>query len=204
MDKYRNVIYIGRTKHINIRMRQHFQNGHLDKECYDQTKYIEFTEFDSGGDMYIYEIYLICKYKPKFNTEFKLMNTSLSLEEPSFKTYDKVKKYDKRNKVKKDISSKSIKIKNNKTKIILTERDFKIIDYIIANVTVSTEELNNIFFPNASLRTCQARLKLLVDVGLISNSRVDILSQNLFTFPKTKYKYYNELKMKRYIQNKCD
>ena len=50
----------------------------------------------------------------------------------------------------------------------LTERDLDIIDFLKRVVVADTLTLQRIFFKNASLRTCQARLKMLVDNKHIS------------------------------------
>lgn len=63
-----NVIYVGRTQNIKNRMKQHFGDGHLSKECYNEVSKIEYTTLDSEVAMVICEIYFINKYNPKYNT----------------------------------------------------------------------------------------------------------------------------------------
>ena len=50
----------------------------------------------------------------------------------------------------------------------LTERDLDIIDFLKRVVVADTQTILKIFFKDASLRTCQARLKMLVDNKSIS------------------------------------
>ncbi|MDP9675394.1 putative GIY-YIG superfamily endonuclease [Paenibacillus jamilae] len=63
------VIYIGKTKQIIERMEaQHFtKSGHCPTSCYLETSEIWHANTKSESEMAIYEIYLINKYKPKYN-----------------------------------------------------------------------------------------------------------------------------------------
>lgn len=68
------IIYVGRTNNIKRRMKEHFLNGHLDKDCYDEVCSIMYAQInDSKYDTEICETLLINKYKPKYNTE-KMFN----------------------------------------------------------------------------------------------------------------------------------
>lgn len=84
------IIYVGRTKDIKRRMKEHFVKGHLNKDCYNETDVIMYTEVnESKYDTEICETLLINKYKPKYNTE-KIWNesydkTSYELIELDFK-----------------------------------------------------------------------------------------------------------------------
>ena len=74
--------------------------------------------------------------------------------------------------------------------IRLTERDLKIKEFLKDVVVADTETIHQIFFSNASLRTCQARLKLLVDNKVIRAFREDIFSQNIYCLKKpSSYKH---------------
>ena len=74
--------------------------------------------------------------------------------------------------------------------IKLTERDIQIKEFLKTVVVADTETIHNIFFSNASLRTCQARLKLLVDHKVIRVFREDIFSQNIYCLKKpSSYKH---------------
>ena len=68
--------------------------------------------------------------------------------------------------------------------IKLTERDIQIKEFLKKVVVADTETIHQIFFKNASLRTCQARLKLLVDHKVIRVFREDIFSQNIYCLKK--------------------
>lgn len=69
---YDEIIYVGKTKNIKNRMKQHFTDGHLPEECYEQVKHIFYA--DTGISQYdteIIETLLIDQYKPIYNTEKK-------------------------------------------------------------------------------------------------------------------------------------
>lgn len=72
------IIYIGKSKNILNRISQHFKKGHLQEECYTNTKKIYYHAFNTQMDMDVYEIYYINKYLPKYNTEFKPKSTTTS------------------------------------------------------------------------------------------------------------------------------
>lgn len=77
--------------------------------------------------------------------------------------------------------------------IRFTERDLKIKEFLKDVVVADTETIHKIFFPNASLRTCQARLKLLVDYKFIKCYRADILSQNVYYLNKKPSSYKHKI-----------
>lgn len=67
---YNEIIYVGKTKDIKKRMRQHFTDGHLPIECYQNVKQIFYAKTGfSQYDTEIIETLLIDKYKPIYNTE---------------------------------------------------------------------------------------------------------------------------------------
>ena len=202
LDIYRRIIYIGRTSSLDKRINHHFTNGHLPFECYDEAEFIEVAELNYEADMYIYEIYLINKYKPKYNTEFNNMKCSIVLDDLEFKPYNRIIKANKSikretfNEMLNDIETfynfktihqirngefkKRIKVYRGSEKIQLTNRDMKIIEFILENENVDTETIHQIFFADTCLRTCQARLKLLVDFGLISKNRETMFDKNKY------------------------
>lgn len=64
------IIYVGRTNNIKRRMKEHFVNGHLLKECYNEVCTVMYSKVnDSKYDTEICETLMINKYKPKYNTE---------------------------------------------------------------------------------------------------------------------------------------
>ena len=74
INKDEEIIYIGKTKHKNIRKRlnQHFgNNGHLSNECYSEVIKVEYAKINSESDLIVYEPYYINLYNPKYNVELK-------------------------------------------------------------------------------------------------------------------------------------
>lgn len=70
VDYQNNIIYIGKTKKIENRMRQHFNgDGHLPMECYQNVSHIFVIELNGKTNMDMYETYLINKYTPKYNVD---------------------------------------------------------------------------------------------------------------------------------------
>ena len=68
LDSKGNIIYIGKTVNINLRMQQHFSDkGHLAKECYNSVAKIEYQKYKTESDSLIMETYYITKYNPKYN-----------------------------------------------------------------------------------------------------------------------------------------
>ena len=66
-DKYDNTIYVGYTgQTMAQRMNQHFNKGHLPKECYREVAKIECIKWATKSDAQIMEVYYINKYKPKY------------------------------------------------------------------------------------------------------------------------------------------
>lgn len=64
------VIYIGRTQNLDQRMKTHYgTKGHLPKQCYKNTKKIEYATCSNEIEMVLIEIYLINKYKPIYNNK---------------------------------------------------------------------------------------------------------------------------------------
>lgn len=84
------IIYIGKTKNIHNRMKQHFEGaGHLPDSCYLNVNKIFFTEVDGKTNVDMYETFLINKYRPIYNTE-KKFNELLSLHINDFITIEEV------------------------------------------------------------------------------------------------------------------
>ena len=93
LDSKGNIIYIGKTVNIDLRMQQHFgDKGHLSKECYNSVAKIEYQKYKTESDSLIMETYYITKYSPKFN---KLQQSrdlpTIQFDEGSWRTYKQFK-----------------------------------------------------------------------------------------------------------------
>ena len=92
IDKYGNVIYIGKTVNMDLRMQSHFNKGHLPKECYNEVCRIEYQKHKTESDALIMETYYITKYSPKYN---KLQQSrdlpTIKFDEGSWRTYKQFK-----------------------------------------------------------------------------------------------------------------
>ena len=87
-DKDKNIIYVGKTKdNPKLRIRTHFGNYHtyeLEDFWRIKVRYFDYVELDEiSAD--IYEIYLINKYKPIYNKQFKYKNVEVPFELPKLK-----------------------------------------------------------------------------------------------------------------------
>lgn len=72
LDHEAKTIYIGSSKNIHRRLfSQHFKNGHLPNECYNSTYKIEIVKTRDYPSALALEIYLIDKYRPKYNKKDK-------------------------------------------------------------------------------------------------------------------------------------
>ena len=93
LDSKGNIIYIGKTVNIDLRMQQHFSDkGHLTKECYRSVAKIEYQKYKTESDSLIMETYYITKYSPKYN---KLQQSrdlpTIEFDEGSWRTYKQFK-----------------------------------------------------------------------------------------------------------------
>ena len=102
LDKDNNVIYIGKTININLRMQQHFGGkGHLSDNCYHNVYRIEYQKYKTESDALIYETYYITKYSPKYNKLGQSRDKpTIQLEEKEWKTYQVLKKQVSKNEIK--------------------------------------------------------------------------------------------------------
>ena len=93
MVKYGNTIYIGYTgRTMAQRMGQHFTKGHLPKECYKNVCVIEYMKHKTKSDAQVWEVYLINKYKPRYNTLNKKNDAlTIDLGEENWKVYQVLK-----------------------------------------------------------------------------------------------------------------
>lgn len=85
-----NLAYVGRTKQaLQQRIRGHMfaKPMHKNISIHNVTK-IEYAECKTQADMYLYEIYYICKWKPVLNRDDKpLDDLTLELPELEFKEF---------------------------------------------------------------------------------------------------------------------
>jgi hypothetical protein len=76
------IIYVGKTENLKIRIKQHLDEGHLPKECYDEVRKIEFIKLYNQYESTIYEVYYINTYQPKYNIEYKYEEGCVTIELP--------------------------------------------------------------------------------------------------------------------------
>ena len=93
-DKYDNTIYIGYTgQTMPQRMNQHFTKGHLPSECYKNVCVIEYMKHKTKSDAQVWEVFLINKYKPKYNKLNKKNDAlTINLGEEDWKVYQVLNK----------------------------------------------------------------------------------------------------------------
>jgi len=86
----KEIIYVGQTKDIETRIKTHFGgSGHLNKECYNETCNVYYSELQSINEAKMYEIYYIAKFKPKYNTaNLNDGDISISLPPINFTKYN--------------------------------------------------------------------------------------------------------------------
>ena len=92
-DKYDNVIYIGYTgQTMAQRINQHFTKGHLPQSVYEEVVKIEYMKHKTKSDAQVWEVYLINKYKPRYNTLNKKNDAlTIDLGEENWKVYQVLK-----------------------------------------------------------------------------------------------------------------
>lgn len=72
LDKYNNILYIGKSKQLETRIKNHIRGkSNLPEECRNKIDKVEYLEFCSKSDMSVFEIYAICYYKPEYNISDK-------------------------------------------------------------------------------------------------------------------------------------
>ena len=84
------------------------------------------------------------------------------------------------------------------SRVKLQDRDVKIIEFLKNNKCADTETISHIFF-NGSLRSCQHRLKKLVDNGDLKAFRENILSPNIYYTKKKPTSYKHAIKVTQFI-----
>lgn len=87
LDKNENLLYIGKTKDINIRTRQHIL-GARKIEWKSNIEKIMYADCHNETDMNIYEVYYINKLSPMYNrSENYNKEPSIILPDLTFKEY---------------------------------------------------------------------------------------------------------------------
>jgi hypothetical protein len=93
LNKDNEILYIGKTTNIDNRINAHLtasvsMSNQEKFELYENVYNIEYCEVESDYHMNIYEIHYICKYKTKYNIEFKSKNNNLfELPELNWQVY---------------------------------------------------------------------------------------------------------------------
>ena len=100
INKYNETIYIGYTgQQMAQRMNQHFTKGHLPQSVYEEVAKIEYIKHKTKSDAQVWEVYLINKYKPRYNTLNKKNDAlTINLGEEKWKVYQVLKQTNTRSK----------------------------------------------------------------------------------------------------------
>lgn len=97
LDDYKNTIYIGMTDNIYRRLfEQHFtKNGHLAKRGKDYNKVakVEYIKLNDPADTSGFEMYLIDKYKPIWNSSGKRKSINM-LDYKQKDYYESIEKWE--------------------------------------------------------------------------------------------------------------
>ena len=72
INKDEQIIYVGSTEDLYKRLKQHFEHGHLGDYCYNQVLYVDYAEFSTRTEAYMYEQYEIARLQPEYNTNGKV------------------------------------------------------------------------------------------------------------------------------------
>lgn len=92
LDGKGNIIYVGKTVNMDNRMQNHFNKGHLPKECYNSVAKIEYQKYKTESDSLIMETYYITKYSPKYNKLGQSRDVpTITFDEKNWKTYKEFK-----------------------------------------------------------------------------------------------------------------
>lgn len=85
------LVYLGRTNQpLQTRLRGHFFKKPMHRTIdINQVSRIEYAEFPTEADMFLYEIYLINLLKPTFNVDDRAQdNLTIALPEKVFKEFE--------------------------------------------------------------------------------------------------------------------
>lgn len=147
LNKYDEVIYIGKSKDVMKRLKQH---KHLSLVCYLETEKIQCTKLKNNDESSIYERYLINKISPKYNREYS-NNSKFSFELPEIEWSDVDYKF-----------KGSIEIIDIQEEWIECNDDIDFLGYYICsklgNLTKSEDDTLRIILAGASLGILSLRL----------------------------------------------
>jgi regulator of replication initiation timing/predicted GIY-YIG superfamily endonuclease len=147
LDIEDDIIYVGKTKNLQNRIKQHFSSsGHLSPDCYSQVETIQYLEFVSKIDMDINELYYINKWKPRYNSKDKHYEEStVKLDENTQwkpfipKTEEYIKELEERveklNSTIKDITVENSSLADENER--LQNRTERVINYIMPKTTAN-------------------------------------------------------------------
>lgn len=189
VNEGKEVIYVGKTKNIKNRIRQHFgKEGHLEKEAYLLTTSIYYSYVPSANEARIYELYYISKYQPKYNLVFgDGGEISFELPELSFSIF---------------ILNQEIKFNNlfeeNEyltSKIELLEKEKRMMESKIEEFSYQSKKIKSDFLElveaNEKLHKYNSELKNLIEINGLEK---DALSNFILSF--TEKVSYRRVKMK--------
>lgn len=72
LDSDEEILYVGSCGDLKQQLRQHFEHGHLDESCYSNVLYVDYAEFTSRTEAYMYEQYEIAMLQPYYNISDKI------------------------------------------------------------------------------------------------------------------------------------
>lgn len=174
LNEDNEIIYVGKTKNIHYRMKQHFGgSGHLSSECYEETSCIEYLSIKTKIDMDIRELYYINQFKPKHNTQNK--------QKERLTTYidfnDQWELYKSRNE--ETIKELEEELKKHQEQVSILEE----------NIKNTKDELRNIKIENTYLKNCIKELEKPIEFHLISPHNKNKSDNLIVSFEELKRLY---------------
>ena len=86
VDNNKNIVYIGQTNNLQVRVQAHTQDN-----LKDFKGKIYYFHTDTKEKLNVFEFILINKYKPKMNIKSKYINLKMNMEEPEWNFYKEIK-----------------------------------------------------------------------------------------------------------------
>ena len=87
VDASDDVIYVGKTKDLQLRLNQHRNEPHLDKKVYSEIRRIDYISFPSYMDVGIMERAFIAWFKPRYNTQYTSEGTVSVIQDDQLRSY---------------------------------------------------------------------------------------------------------------------